>query len=130
MTSSSTLPTSLAAALDSLKDGDVDGWLDLFAPDGVHEFPWAPKGWVSRLEGHDAMRAYMGGLGDNIVFGHLDDIHVYESGADTVVQATGHHHRPDGTPRDLHYIWFLTRRDDGKVTRFQDYMNPEELSAL
>jgi uncharacterized protein len=43
-------------------------------------------------------------------------------------QATGHHHRPDGTPRDLSYIRFITRRD-GKVTRWQDYMNPLQLSA-
>ncbi len=123
MTSTSTLPSWLAAAVASLADGDIKGWLDMFADDGVHEFPWADEGSVQRLEGREAMRQYMSRLEGRIVFGTFSDVHVRESGDETIIQATGHHKRPDGTPRNLAYIWFITRRDR-KVTRLQDYMNP------
>jgi hypothetical protein len=62
-----------------------------------------------------------------MVLGPLDDIQVRDMGDETIVQATGHHRRPDGTPRDLSYIWFINR-SDGKVTHWQDYMNPLQLS--
>jgi ketosteroid isomerase-like protein len=128
MAPGSTLPGWLAAALDSLAAGDLDGWLDMFAPDGIHEFPWAPEGRVRRLDGHEEMRAYLSQLHGRIEFGGFSDVHVHEVGEDTIIQATGHHTRPDGTPRRLDYIWFITRRD-GKVKRLQDYMNPAQVST-
>ncbi|MCE0765073.1 nuclear transport factor 2 family protein [Pseudonocardia kujensis] len=57
MSTESTLPGWLATAIDALSGGDLDGWLAMFAPDGVHELPWAPEHRVRRLEGHAAMRA-------------------------------------------------------------------------
>ena len=93
----------------------------------VHEFPWAPEGGVRRLEGRDAIAAYMSQLPGRIEFGPRSDIQVREVGDETIFQATGHHRRLDGTPRDLDYIGFITRRD-GQVTRWQDYMNPLQLS--
>ncbi|GAA4394737.1 hypothetical protein GCM10023147_27130 [Tsukamurella soli] len=94
----------------------------IYAPDAVHEFPWASEGQVRRLEGREAIAAYMRQLPGHIVFGPFEDVQVREVGDETIVQATGRHRRPDGTPRDLSYIGFITRRD-GKVTRWQDYMN-------
>jgi uncharacterized protein (TIGR02246 family) len=38
--------------------GDVDGYADLFAPDGVIEAPFAPPGAPSRLEGREAIREH------------------------------------------------------------------------
>jgi uncharacterized protein len=38
--------------------GDADGYADLFAPDGVIEAPFAPRGAPSRLEGREAIREY------------------------------------------------------------------------
>ncbi len=37
---------------------DIDGFADLFAPDGVIEAPFAPPGAPSRLEGREAIREY------------------------------------------------------------------------
>lgn len=119
----STLPSWFADAHACLRTGDVEGWLDMFAPDGVHEFPWSAEGRVRRLEGREAMAAYMSQLPGRIVFGPLSDVQVREAGDETIIQAIGHNRRPDGTPRRLGYIWFLTRRD-GKVTLLQDYMSP------
>lgn len=41
-----------------LLSGDIDGYADLFAPDGVIESPFAPLGAPSRLEGREAIREY------------------------------------------------------------------------
>jgi ketosteroid isomerase-like protein len=128
MPPTSTLPAWLADALDSLAAGDIDGFMRIYAPDAVHEFPWAPEGGVRRLEGRDAIAAYMSQLPGRIEFGPRSDIQVREVGDETIFQATGHHRRLDGTPRDLDYIGFITRRD-GQVTRRQDYMNPLQLST-
>ena len=128
MAPTSTLPDWLADALAALSAGDVDGWLEMFADDGVHEFPWAAEDRVRRLVGREAMAQYMGQIEGRIVFGPLDDVRVHEVDDTTIVQATGRHKRPDGTPRDLDYIWFITRHE-GKVTLLQDHMNPSQTSA-
>jgi uncharacterized protein (TIGR02246 family) len=41
-----------------IMSGDVDGYADLFAPDGVIEAPFAPPGAPSRLAGREAIREY------------------------------------------------------------------------
>jgi hypothetical protein len=38
--------------------GDIEGFADLFAPDGVIEAPFAPPGVPPRLEGREAIREY------------------------------------------------------------------------
>jgi ketosteroid isomerase-like protein len=40
--------------------GDINGFVNLFAPDGVIESPFAPPGVPSRLEGREAIREYSG----------------------------------------------------------------------
>jgi ketosteroid isomerase-like protein len=131
MQPTSVLPDWYAAALSSLASGDIDGWMSMFAPDAVHEFPFAPEGHARRLEGRDAIAAYM----TTIVIGgpvrHLsyDDIRVREVGDETIIEAVGHKRRiADDTPLDIDYVWFLTVRD-GLVTHFRDYMNPLQLMA-
>lgn len=130
MAPTSVLPTWLADALNALVAGDVDGWLSMFAPDAVHEFPFAPEGRVHRLEGRDEMAAYLGALisDGRLRFGDYE-FRVREAGDELIVEAVGHHHRTaDDTPVDLDYVWFITRRD-GQVTNFRDYMNPLQLAA-
>ena len=56
---SSATPTDvLARRRQLILDGDIDGFADLFAPDGVIEAPFAPPGAPSRLEGREAIREY------------------------------------------------------------------------
>ncbi len=132
MAPTSTLPAWFADACASLAAGDIDGWMDIYAPDAVHEFPFAPEGRPRRLEGRDAIATYMGALvnGGRMRFGSFSDIRVREAGDELIIEADGHHQRmADDAPVDLSYIWFITRRD-GLVTNFRDYMNPLQLAAM
>ena len=130
MSPTSTFPAWFARAIEALKAGDIDGWMEIYTPDAVHEFPFAPKGAIHQLEGRDAIAAYMRQLPGRIRFGSLGDVRVREVGDELIIEATGHHRRiPDDAPRDLSYVWFITLRD-GQVMHFRDYMNPSQLSTL
>jgi uncharacterized protein len=130
MSLSSSLPAWFIQAVESLQAGHIDGWMEIYAPDAIHEFPFAPEGSVSVLEGRDAISAYMSQLPHFIRFGTLRDVRVREVGDEVIVEATGHHRRvSDDSPREISYIWFITRVN-GQVTHFRDYMNPRQLSKL
>jgi ketosteroid isomerase-like protein len=129
MSPTSTLPEWFARAIEALQAGDTDGYMEIYAPDAVHEFPFAPEGAIRRLAGRDAIAAYMRRLPELMRFGSLSDVRVRETGDEFIIEAMGHHRRiPDDTPRDLSYVWFITRRD-GQVVHFRDYMNPLQLSS-
>ncbi|MGW8378273.1 nuclear transport factor 2 family protein [Streptomyces sp. ODS28] len=128
-TSANGLPAWFARALDSLSEGDVDGWVQVYAPDAVHEFPFAAEGEVRRLEGREAIAAYLARLPEHIRFGYFSDIRVREAGDELIVEAQGHHHRlPEDVPFDLDYVWFVTVRD-GRVAHLRDYMGPPRPAA-
>lgn len=130
MSPTSSLPAWFAHAIEALQAGDIDGWMKIYTPDAIHEFPFAPTGAVRRLEGRDAISAYMSQLPGRIRFGSLSDVRVREVGDELIIEATGHHRRvSDDTPREISYIWFITRHS-GQVTHIRDYMNPLQLSTL
>jgi ketosteroid isomerase-like protein len=129
MSPTSSLPAWFARAIEAFQEGNTDGWMAIYAPDAIHEFPFAPEGGPRRLEGRDAIAAYMRRLPEFIRFEALSDVRVREAGKELIIEATGHHQRiSDNAPRELSYVWFITLRD-GKVTHFRDYMNPLQLSA-
>jgi uncharacterized protein len=127
MAPTSVLPEWLAEAVDALAAGDIERWMSIYAPDAIQEYPWASEGRVRRLEGREAIAAHMSQLPTHVKFGPLDDVQVREVGDETIVQATGHHRLPDGTPSDHGHIWFITRRDN-RVTRWQDYATQLQIS--
>ncbi|MCB8877462.1 nuclear transport factor 2 family protein [Acidisoma silvae] len=128
MPPTSVLPDWFEQAIAALRAGDVEGWMAIYAPDAVHEFPFALEGAPRELVGRDAIKAYMSQLPSRIRFGALSNVRVREAGDEVIIEATGHHRRiPDDAARELSYVWFITLRD-GKVARFRDYMNPLQLS--
>ncbi len=130
MPPTSTLPPWFTRAIEALQAGNIDGWMDIYTPDAVHEFPFAPEGTPQSLEGRDAIAAYMSQLPSRIRFGSLSDVRVRQADDELIIEATGHHHRlPENTPRDLSYIWFITLRG-GKASHIRDYMNPLQLSKI
>ena len=128
MPPTSVLPVWFEQAIGALKANDIAGWMEIYTPDAIHEFPFAPEGAPRELVGRDAIGTYMSRLPSLIRFGTLSDVRVRETGDELIIEATGHHQRiADDATRDLSYIWFITMRD-GKVVHFRDYMNPLQLS--
>ena len=133
MAPTSVLPGWLAEAFDRLAAGDVDGWMNIYAPDAVHELPFAPEEQERRIEGRDAIAARLCEIFDlgtgRLRFGTFDNVRVREAGDEIIIEGDGHHRRTaDDTPVEISCVWFITRRD-GQVTHFRDYMNPLTLST-
>lgn len=123
------VPDWLATAIEAWVEGDLDGWMAIYAEDAVHEFPFAPPGAPRGVEGQAAIAELLRPLQQHIRFGRFELGRVRQIGDETIVEATGHHRVvATDTALDLDYVWFITRHD-GKVTHFRDYMNPLQLSG-
>lgn len=123
MSIKSSLPGWLDRAITSLRDGDIAGWMAIYAVDAVHEFPFAAEGAVRSLHGREEIEAYMRSIPERMRFGPLTDIRWRDVGDELIVEAVGHHRTiPDDLPRTLAYVWFITRQGD-LVTHIRDYMH-------
>jgi uncharacterized protein len=105
---------------------DMSGWVDLWAEDGVFEFPFAPPGFPRRLDGKAAVRDYIKDYPNHIDLAAFRDVQVHptvdpdmlivEMRAEGRIVATG-------KPYAMPYIYVLTVRD-GKIVGYRDYWNP------
>ncbi|NVN09657.1 MULTISPECIES: nuclear transport factor 2 family protein [Nguyenibacter] len=130
MTPTSCLPDWFEQALEGLRAGDIGRWMTIYAPEAVHEFPFAPEGAPRELVGRDAIAVYMSRLPSLLRFGALSDVRARVADDELIVEATGHHRRvADDAVREISYVWFIKTRD-GKVVHFRDYMNPRQLSSI
>ncbi|MFB8182416.1 nuclear transport factor 2 family protein [Streptomyces sp. NPDC055966] len=113
-------------SLRLLLDKDIDAWTALWAEDGVMEFPFAPPGWPRRLEGRDAIAAYMSGYPDHIDLHDFPDLRIHRT---TDVRTVVAEMRglgllvETGAPFDMTYIAVVTVRE-GQFTSYRDYWNP------
>ena len=116
----------ISRALQLLLDKDMIGFAGLWAEDGVAEFPFAPPGWPSRLEGRAAVEDYVRdypkaldirSIPKQVVHRTADpDVVIVEFEAEGVVVATG-------KPYRAAYIVVVTTRD-GEIVGYRDYWNP------
>ncbi|WSQ06690.1 nuclear transport factor 2 family protein [Streptomyces sp. NBC_01231] len=113
-------------SLRLLLDKDIAGWVGLWAEDGVMEFPFAPEGWPQRLEGKEAIAAYMGRYPDHIDLHDFPDLQIHQTtDPQTLVvemRGVGRLVETDG-PFDMTYIAVVTVQD-GRITSYRDYWNP------
>ncbi|GAB7028831.1 nuclear transport factor 2 family protein [Streptomyces sp. NPDC021749] len=119
-------------SLRLLLDKDIPGWVGLWAEDGVMEFPFAPPGWPARLEGREAIAAYMRDYPDRIDLHDFPeaDLRIHETAEPRtiVVEMRGVGRLVEtGRPFDMTYIAVVTV-EDGRITSYRDYWNP--LAAL
>ena len=109
-----------------LLDKDIDGWVGLFAKDVLVEFPFAPEGFPSRLEGRAALAEYMTGYPDHIDMREIPylKIHRTDDPGTTVAEmrVTGLV-VATGEPYEMGYVVVMTV-DDGHIVRWRDYWNP------
>jgi hypothetical protein len=116
---------------------DMDAQADLYAVNGVLEWPFAPEGLPRRVEGREAIRRVLVPLGERARAAghHLLEFRalVLHDTADPEViiaefDAQGEV-LPGGQPYRLSYVQVLRVRD-GEIVTFRDYWNPLALSAL
>ncbi|MET8115405.1 nuclear transport factor 2 family protein [Streptomyces prasinus] len=109
-----------------LLDKDITGWVGLWAEDGTMEFPFAPEGRPRRLEGREAIAAYMRDYPGHIDLREFTDVRVHrtEDPETVVAEARGLGRIvKTGRPFEMDYISVLTVRD-GTMTACRDYWNP------
>ncbi|WP_328461627.1 nuclear transport factor 2 family protein [Streptomyces sp. NBC_00448] len=113
-------------SLRLLLDGNVPGWVDLWADDGVMEFPFAPDDRPRRLEGKAAVAAYMRPYPDHIDLHDFPALQIHETtDPETIVvemRGVGRLVRT-GAPFDMTYIAVVTVKG-GRITSYRDYWNP------
>jgi ketosteroid isomerase-like protein len=113
-------------SLRLLLDKDIARWVGLWAEDGVMEFPFAPEGWPRRLEGKEAVAAYMRHYPDHIDLHDFPALRIHQTtDPQTIVvemRGVGRLVETD-TPFDMTYIAVVTVRN-GRITSYRDYWNP------
>ena len=102
---------------------DAERLRDVWAPDGVLEFPYATTDMTSRIEGLDALVAYFGGArrwGDwrfEVVDAVTDEarrLHVAEIHAEAIWVETGRPYVQD-------YVIWMTLDADGRIRSWREY---------
>ncbi|WP_030608562.1 nuclear transport factor 2 family protein [Streptomyces sclerotialus] len=113
-------------SLRLLLDKDIAAWTGLWAEDGVMEFPFAPEGWPRRLEGKEAVAAYMRHYPGHIDLHDFPDLRIHrtEDPETIVVEMRGVGRLvKTGKPFDMTYIAVVTVRE-GRISSYRDYWNP------
>lgn len=116
----------LKKALGKKVDQTAEGFIDLMAPDGVMEFPFAPEDGVKQVVGREALGDYLAVVQDMISLDSLSDPKVHQTQNEDVVilefSCTGHA-RKTGRPYNQRYISVITL-GDGRIVHYADYWNP------
>lgn len=116
----------LKAALGPRVDQAASGFVEMMAPDGVMEFPYAPAGGVTRIEGREALSAYLARFGEVLAIDHMTEptVHLTQD-PDVVILEFGCVGRglKTGVPYIQRYISVITL-EAGRIVRYVDYWNP------
>jgi ketosteroid isomerase-like protein len=116
----------LRDALGARINPDAPGFVEMMADDGVMEFPYAPAGMPTRLEGRAAIAAHLERIGGMIAFDRMGTAVVHPStDPDLVVIEFEGFGRgvATGEPYDQRYISVI-RTAGGRITHYRDYWNP------
>ncbi|WP_394937987.1 nuclear transport factor 2 family protein [Psychromicrobium sp. YIM B11713] len=113
-------------SLKLLLEKDISAWVDLWAEDAVMEFPFAPPGWPTRLNGKAAVADYMRDYPDQIDLADFPEVRIHQStDPETIIveqRAVGRLVESDA-PYDMRYIAVVTVRNE-QIVQYRDYWNP------
>ncbi|MEV5510164.1 nuclear transport factor 2 family protein [Streptomyces orinoci] len=113
-------------SLQLLLDKDIPAWVGLWAEDGVLEFPFAPAGWPGRLEGKEAIAAYVRHYPEHIDLHDFPEVRIHQTtdpeGIVVEMRGVGRLVKT-GDPFDMRYIAVVTVQH-GRITSYRDYWNP------
>ncbi|HEV2780425.1 MAG TPA: nuclear transport factor 2 family protein [Actinophytocola sp.] len=105
---------------------------DLFAPDGIMEYPFSIPGLPLTLDGQDAIREFFAArAGLRNLFDMAEvTAEVYETDDPEVVITEIRHHgyaHATNTPYEMRALGIIRVRN-GKIVHYRDYMNPLSLA--
>lgn len=106
---------------------DADGFAALYAPEGIHEFPFVSPQGVRRLQGPDQIRDFYRPLWANtpVVLDRIENSslhHARTAGMIINELVSIGHRRPDDKPFRLAGLLILTS-SEGKIINVHDYMD-------
>lgn len=107
---------------------DAHGLADLYAPDGVHEFPFVTPEAPTRIEGRAAILEFNAMVFSNLPFSYSEyrTVAVHQAGETVLVveqEAVGIN-TTTGAPFALPNVWVIEIDDEGLIVRLRDYVNP------
>ncbi|MBE1612993.1 ketosteroid isomerase-like protein [Actinopolymorpha pittospori] len=107
----------------------ADQMAEVFAPDGVTEFPFRLPGIPPRVEGREGIRAWLTpAVGTAFRFEEYRDVVVHDT-TDPEVIVVEHSiagtTAANGQPAQISYVYVLRARD-GEIVHLRDYANPIE----
>lgn len=103
----------------------AESFLDLFAEDCVFEAPYAPPGFVARIEGRDALERYLASIADLIRIDDFFDLRVSDMAdpSKVVLEFRGRGEGRTGAPYDQKWLSVIETRG-GKIVHYADYWDP------
>lgn len=116
---------------DLLLTKDMDAVADLFAEDGVAEFPFAVDVSQRRRVGREAIRDYLAAFPEQVDMHEVTALTVHHTEQpETIVAELTVNGRTvsTGEPYQVGYIVVCTARD-GSITRYRDYWSPLATAA-
>ena len=116
----------LRAALGDLLAPGADSFAEMMASDAVMEFPFAPAGSVTRVEGRAALERYLSGFGEILRIDRMTGPTVHrgrEAGVVILEFGCVGSGVQTGAPYNQTYISVITMRD-GRIAHYRDYWNP------
>ncbi len=122
----------IARAVPLLVSRKLDAFADLFAESAIFELPFAPPGAPRRIEGREAIRAYLTGGPVPLAFTGIKPLAHYQTDEPgTLIAEYDAYGHVEGTGRSFttRYLWIVTVRD-GAIVRWRDYWNPLEILEL
>ena len=116
----------LERSLDAFLSKDMKAWSELCDENVVVEFPFAPEGSPSKLEGRQAIYEYLRNYPDTIDIKGIPVSRIYLTDdpntaiAEWSVTGTV---ISNGNPYNMSYATFVTVRD-GLIAKYKEYWNP------
>lgn len=117
---------TLAEHLRLTAAGRLDEWAELFAPDAVLEFPFAPAGMPRQVKGREALAAHMANFPKMFDVEFVDLVFHETIDPSLVIaefRSTGTA-LPTGKPYEQTCISVVRTNGDALITHYLDYWNP------
>jgi len=117
-------------SLDALRNNNIEGWLMMWAEDGIMEFPFAPPGYP-RLVGKQAIRDYIARLPNIVRFDCFPSIqfHHIDGGKGMIVEFTAQGQALKSERPYVQSYVSVIEFLDGRVRQYRDYWNPDAVRA-